>query len=400
MLALNLRYAGWSDEMSIRGACVIIGICGICSCSPNDAPEAADAAEAAPEAVPWLALDTVSVLHSDDFYRLQSLSYDGTSVFALNAGSLEALVIDASTGAFTARLGGLGRGPGEFQAVTAGVMRGDSILVVDGLIRRAQLFVAGEYENGWNLAAAGPPSGAYIRGDGAIVVTINSRVPNRPSTEFDRVLNDSVLFMVTGETSSESEWRNLFTAPSVEYFRQSSGGMVSIQLPWFVSGGSHAVFDGGVVLADGRAGTIAVRTWDGRTRTLLQPPQELPPITEAEIEAGLARLRARSGRPTVAPGQVDQAQPGLAVWNGPPPRPYYRLNALLTDGATIAVQEWAPGVEQADWLFMNMDADLIGRLSLPAETRLVSISGVHLAAISRDSLDAESILLLRSRFPN
>lgn len=141
---------GWNDRCSPgRRWGVLVGLCLLVATPgcERDSPEA----EPPPETPAQLVLDTVSVFHSELFHRVEGVRrLRGGDVAVMNAGSLNLLLLD-SLGDLKGTIGRLGQGPGEFQGMLDMDSRGDSIVVLDGLMRRVQLFVRGSFVTTWSL---------------------------------------------------------------------------------------------------------------------------------------------------------------------------------------------------------------------------------------------------------
>lgn len=124
------------------GLLLLIAAAGCEPESPQEAP---------PETPVQLVLDTVNVIHSDLFHRVEGVRRlpDG-GLAVMNTGSLNVLLLD-SLGDRVATIGRMGRGPGDFQGMLDMDSSGDSIVVLDGLMRRVQLFRRDSFVTMWSL---------------------------------------------------------------------------------------------------------------------------------------------------------------------------------------------------------------------------------------------------------
>jgi hypothetical protein len=60
-----------------------------------------------------------------------------------------------------------------------------------------------------------------------------------------------------------------------------------------------------------------------------------------------------------------------------------------------AVQRYEPGDSHStEWLVLDRSGQAHGRWVLPSNARLLTIDGLQLAVVARDSLDAETIHIL------
>ena len=93
----------------------------------------------------------------------------------MNSGSVDVLLLDAS-GNQVGTVGRLGEGPGEFLGVLDMDTRGDSILVLDGLRRRVNLFHRDSFVAMWSLrGTTGTPQQVGFSSGGTPVATVARR---------------------------------------------------------------------------------------------------------------------------------------------------------------------------------------------------------------------------------
>jgi hypothetical protein len=120
-------------------------------------------------------------------------------------------------------------------------------------------------------------------------------------------------------------------------------------------------------------------------------------VPDAELESLEADVERRARRLEQIGGEADlfrtSARAAIDRWGGKIPRPVFEN--LKSDGRTIAVQKYEPGESHpTEWLVLDRHGELQGRWILPGNVRLMTIDGPWLAAVARDSLDTESILIM------
>ena len=153
-----------------------------------------------------LFVDTATVVHSDLLFRVKSVGRiaDG-GLAVMNQGSRNVLLLDAD-GDSAATIGRLGEGPGDFLSVTDLDTKGDSILVLDALARRLQLFHRASLVDVWSLREiTGTLAQVTFSPDGAPVVSATRESPYPASEDAMKVLREPVEFHRVDEPATALE---------------------------------------------------------------------------------------------------------------------------------------------------------------------------------------------------
>jgi len=353
-----------------------------------------------PAAVPEFALDTIQVIEDEVIWRVSRvrLGEDGR-VFAVVAPG-EVLVFGAD-GTLEHSIGGRGQGPGEFATTPRDLMiAGDSVYVLDSLIRRVSLFVGSEFEESWSFRELpGNAERLQPRDDGTITLALmegSSVQGSPPGPHFYR----RPVRVFEAEGSGLDTWTKLFEFPGVESKVQFlEGGMTRHSSPAFRTTTHYDLTEAGLIAADQRSGRVWTRAWNGTEHTLLDPPEpvyvssEELALWETRLRDQLARLRELGQDAELA---EISAYESLDRWEGQIPRPVY--SALVTDGRRIALETYDMRDDvPRDWVVLDLDGSTVGTWTLPANVTLRAMRWPVLAAVATDAMDVETILLLRVR---
>jgi hypothetical protein len=340
-----------------------------------------------------LRIDTVQSISDDRFYGVRGVLFGSESVAILNGGSRQVFLAD-STGVRTV-IGRLGRGPGEFQSVTDGVMGGDSLLVLDGVLKRVQLFVAGELAREWFLRdVPGTLRQIVPVGESGLGFAVERRgmgllTPNQEPVFY----RDSIILFVA---QGESLERRFWMSGDEGMAEPDDQGRTSYSAMGFRENVAYRMTPTGVVSVEQRSGRVRLMDWNGRTYDIVETEGDTVYVSADELRAYWERIESTARELDDATGKAYRlaARRGVDRWNGRIPR--QRFQDLVSDGVTIALREYEFERGRTEsWLFLGADGLLIGHLDMPENARLVAIDGDRLAAITRDSMDVESILLLR-----
>jgi len=206
---LKYRCPAGRRRSVLVGPCLLIAVAGC----ERESPEV----ETPPETAVQLVLDTVNVVHSDLFHRVEGVRrLRGGDLAVMNAGSLTLRLRD-SLGDLKETIGRLGQGPGEFQGMLDMDIEGDSIVVLDGLMRRVQLFRRDSFVTMWPLRGiTGTPEQVAFSSGGGPVVAFGTR-PDAGQGNVMRVLRETVeLYRVDdpGTALETSVFTNQASPPS------------------------------------------------------------------------------------------------------------------------------------------------------------------------------------------
>lgn len=136
--------------------------------------------------------------------------------------------------------------------------------------------------------------------------------------------------------------------------------------------------------------------WAGQATPILEVPPNPVYMSDGDVRAWWERIEA-AARDLDEESQRQYrfaARVGFDRWNGAIPRQTFQ--GLVTDGVTIAVRDYElERFRPESWLLMDAGGRHMGRIVMPPNAKLVAIDGHRMAAIARDSMDVESVLLLR-----
>ena len=349
----------------------------------------------APDHTPvQLVLDTVNVFHSDLFHRVEGIRRlrDG-DLAVMNTGSLNVLLLD-SLGDLEGTVGRLGQGPGEFQGMLDMDTKGDSIVVLDGLMRRVQLFHRDSFVTVWPLRGiTGTPEQVAFSSGGAPVVAFGTGLHDgegnvmqvqRETVELYRVDDPGTVL----ETPVE--------IPGDEFFYgRGAGGATYMGMPAFNVWSTYDLTRTGVIVADGRDGRIVSFPWGAQVARTLRPASPPTPVPEAEMD----RLWERAE--TVARRRPDLdymtfVRQAVEVWGESVPRPFHE--AAISDGSETLIKHFASGsADNVEWSLLSEQGETLGTFNLDRGTELLSIQSREVLGVGRDSLDVEHVIVLRIR---
>lgn len=374
--------------------CLAIATAG---CEP-ERPEAGTRAGAPVD----LVVDTVTVVHSDQFFRVQSVRRiaDG-GLAVMNQGSRNVLLLDAN-GDVAGTIGRLGEGPGDFLSVMDMDTEGDSILVLDAHLRRVQLFHRASLVSVWSLreiGTTGTLSQVSFSPDGAPVVSVSGERWPLSSTDAMRVLRRTIGLHRVDEPGTAIEIP--VEIPGGEYFVVfiAARGGWRTGIPAFGADATYDLTRTGVVVADPRNGQVVSFSWGGQVTRTLRAASPPTPVSEAELD----RLWAIAD--TVARGVSDRnyymtyVREAVEVWGESVPRPFY--SAIVSDGSETLVRHYTPGTSDVtEWSLLADDGEMLGRFSLDRRTRLFSLQDREVLGVGLDSLDVEHVIVGRIRDPS
>ncbi len=338
-----------------------------------------------------LTLDTVAIVHSDLLYFVEDVKRGPDGLFVvLNLGPTEVLLLNEA-GDLMGTVGRLGEGPGEFQSLLDLDTKGDSILLLDGAMRRVLLFHRESPVATWSLRDLPETPLKIAFGAGGAPVVSVERDPGTGLRNVMQVLRDTIEFYRVDDPGTPLE--TPIKVPGGERFvlgnptAEIKGGM-----PAFAAHAQYDLVPTGVVAADARDGRVVSFDWDGQTARILRPASPLPAVSEAEMDALWERVEARVSRD---PGEayLSRARQSVEVWDGTVPRPFYA--AVISDGSEILVghyvHRWADIVE---WSLLDRNGT-VGTFTLEEGIRLFSLHDREILAVGRDSMDVEHLLVLR-----
>ena len=343
-----------------------------------------------------LHLDTVAIVHRDYLFNVRSVRRvsDGRLVVMI-AGSLSVLLLDSagdSVGAF----GRIGQGPGEFQSMTDLDTKGDSILILDALARRVQLFHWNSLVATWSIRemAAVTPQQVAFTPDGAPIVSAERRPPYE-SVGIMRVARSTIEFRRVDEPGRVIE--TPVEVPGTETFQGRNARGVFAALPAFAATAVYDLTRNGVIAADARDGRVVSFSWDGEAGRELRPASPPILVPEPELDAFWDAVRTRARRRPDSEEYEAMAGALLEVWGGSVPRPFY--SAIISDGSEALIQHYSPQAtsEVVEWSLLGSHGETLGTFSLTRAVRLVSLQDREVVGVGLDPMDVEHLIILRIR---
>lgn len=367
------------------GAFLLLAVAG---CEPQR-PE-----ETPPETPVALVLDTVNVVHSDLFHRVEGIRRlpDG-HLAVMNTGSLNVLLLD-SLGDLVATIGRMGRGPGDFQGMLDMDTSGDSIVVLDGLMRRVQLFHRDSFVTMWSLREiTGTPEQVGFGIGGAPVVAYGTP-PDAGRENTMQVLRQTVELYRVDDPATALE--TPVEIPGDEFFYgRAEGGATFIGMPAFNVWSTYDLTHTGVVAADARDGHVVSFAWGEQAARTLRPPSVPNPVPEAAMDRLWERAEATARRrPDM--DYMTFVRQAVEVWGGSVPLPFHER--LISDGSEILIEHFAPGsAEKVDWSLLDENGETLGTFNLDRATQLLSLQNREVLGVGRDLLDVEHLIVFQIR---
>lgn len=363
-------------------------------CEP-ESPGAKDGRTADTSAPADLLLDTVTVVHSDLFFRVRAVRQTADGGLAvMNEGSVNVLLLD-SRGDSVGIIGRLGEGPGEFLAMTDLDTRGDSILVLDALARRVQLFHRTALVNMWSLREIAPAQVTFSP-DGAPVVSVESR-PYAGRVKSNQVLRDTVQLHRVDDPGTVLE--TPINIPGNEYFVVAiADGAWRTGIPAFGASATYDLTRTRVIAADARHATVVSFPWGGPAARTLRPASPPTPVSEAEMDQ-LWDYAETMVRRWPDPDYLTYVREAVEVWGESVPRPFY--SAIISDGTETLLRHYTSGTaDVSEWSLLAEDGETVGTFSLDRDTQLFSLEDREILGVGKDSLDVEHVIVGRIRDPS
>lgn len=338
-------------------------------------------------------------------YRVQGARFlpDGRIVVA-NAGSSEVMVFD-TTGALVTRFGGPGQGPGELQSIVGvHICGGDSIAVIDRsqtlhLFDRDGTFVRrAQFRLGERSASVQGVSTSCRRA----VVQQRTRMP--PA---DRLgLTEDVFAWVDSFSEAVD---TVTTAELLEVWTRTLEGAARPWVtPWGTSARTHATRNGHLVLGNGRVSEFRRYDSGGGLQLIVRWPGQPEPVGAGDRRRYSAARSEFVDRAPPNEPEVGLLFPALDEYPEiPTHKPLYD-RVLLDDRGRIWARVFpeesfglfdsrlpGPIVFTETWTVFDSAGVWLGDLTLPERFELHDVDGDRLLGVSRDSLDTETVQLLR-----
>jgi hypothetical protein len=283
---------------------------------------------------PLIPLDTMLTIRSDRLWSVQAVRFAKEGYVVANGGSREVFILDPA-GNLAKQFGRQGQGPGEFGYIADVAVRGDSVYVLDSLLRRITLFVHGTVTREWSLrSVAGTASRLAVAADGQITVAMvrtSQEYGSPPGPNYHRDLIQLVTLMASG---SDTQWHDCIVIEGTERMTRFVGEATYHMLPPYRADVSYDLTAHGIIATEHRTGWTRFLTWNGDSTTLWPaesgttwvPDAELRTL-EADVERRVRRLRDIGGEAELF---QTSARAAIERWNGQIPRPVFE--SLKSDG--------------------------------------------------------------------
>jgi len=354
-------------------------------------------AEAASAPLDWEVDPVPSLVIGSEEIEAQTLfgirglrSLPGGGVMLLDAGSQELRFFDSS-GQLTHRVGRSGEGPGEFRdPYLVQTLRGDSLLLWDGALKRFQLFTPmGEFVRTISLSARwptgrNPPMGAVGETQLALRPEFLSQAKRwvlGPRTQrYDFVWLDPESGV---EVPVSTFWSQLSSTIGRSGNIPVSGSIPFTTRPSATVTGSTALVNDGIsaeILEHGLDGTVRriFRVTDGFRR----------PVDDQAIEGYLQYYVTRNPHRSRSQAEAD--------FNAVPcPDSMPAFQSLLVDevGWTWAeVYHWPRNRQSGRWMVFDPDGRAHGILEVPDGLQVQRIGSDFLLGVRFDKLGVEHVL--------
>lgn len=338
------------------------------------------------------------------FHRVQTRFLPDGQIVAANGSSSEVMVFDTA-GMLVRRFGGRGQGPGELRAIVAvHVCGGGYTAVVDS--RRTIHFF--DQEGGFTHRAQPRLGGrsALLRG----ISTDCRRALLQQRTRMPRLNRFGLTEDVFAWADLASEAVDTVTTAELleAWTRRFQGGERPWVIPWGASGHTNATRSDQLVLGNGRYPELRAYDSTGELQWLLRWPGEPRPVTASD------RGRYNTFRQeffTRVPSDHPESRFLFPALDDYPEIPTHKPlfdRLLLDDGGGIWVRLHPqdsfglfdrrlsePMLFTETWTVFDSTGVWLGNITLPDRFELHDIGGHRLLGVARDSLDTESVQVLR-----
>ena len=341
---------------------------------------------------------TVGTFEGDTLYQLYQVSGavrlpDGRIAISDN-GSLQ-LRIYGPDGTFQRSWGREGEGPGEFQSVqVVGVLGPDTLVVLDGRLRRISLLIPEEgfvgqstveEELGMTFVANGMFQDGSIVFGGGLSFGPGGEIPSdglsRAGASYRSASLDGTLAADFG------------TVPGPEIFVRTQGGggeyMISASTIPFARRPAASVRGDHFYLGSSDTYEIAAFDATGRLESIFRVSQPLTPVTRSEVDRLIQERVASLEDPSAAPALRN----ALRDMPTPPTLPAYQSLVVDVEGCLWVEDFQRPGVGLKSWTVFGEEGRPRTRLSLPADNRVLEIGKDYVMAVFEDPLGVEYLRL-------
>jgi hypothetical protein len=368
------------DQLVVRPlvpVLVAVSLAGGCEREPRDAASQAQALEALPQAQSGPEVE---------FSRIGDVDVDSRGQIYAGDG-LGEIVVMSETGSLVRRFGGMGFGPGEFEAVSAvHVLPSDSLYIYDGVALRATVYLPHSNRVAYTVrfpqtdfsfpVDIEPNREGFLLGH---FRRINGDVPIAGQRRDDvvRILNrDGSIRLDSAVVLPEPEIVEVRNARNHGFFFPRFARQSLVR--WGVDGRIYSLWTDST--------RISIHGADGRSHGgfTAQLPFPRLPIAAATIDT----LSEQSAGAEFTRRSLEEAFRGR--WQTWP----LVQDMLVDDQSRIWLQPFTQAPE-ASWLAFDTKGRQLATLRLPRSVRPRLIRGDRMYAVSTDSLDVETLVVYR-----
>jgi len=375
---------------TIAALAVLLAACA--EPEPSADAVAAEAVAAAPPPIaPYLSPTTLVTLDGGDTapfgYVGDAVTGPDGSVFIADFQGRAIHRFDVA-GSHIATIGGQGRGPGEFEAISAIAISADTVFAWDPVIWRISAFdaegtlimaerVEPRRQSGWPTTVARIGDGSWLYLDQEIVGL------NDEGVEVDNDIIRAVARLVRWSPQSDA-WSEIAEVPGMQAgLARSEAGEPSLVTAPFPRGPLWAPDRaGGWWYADNGAYIVTRYSTAGDTLGRIVVGMQGPLVTDADRESFIS-----------ADGRLEASSPQSQIRAGmpmPERRPVL-LDLLTSQQGDLWVGIDAGVPDSVEWHAFGADHRMRFRLRLPALSELLHISGDTLLVVTRDALDVQTV---------
>jgi hypothetical protein len=347
-------------------------------------------------AEPTVAIGVVEGEAAYELFRVVGAVQLGDGRIVVGVGGAHELRFFDADGQHVASVGREGSGPGEFTGM--GLLQrlpGDSLLVYDFMQRRVSIVAPdAQHVRDRNLLTGGQPVLPLVvgyLGDDAYLARISSR-PFGPPTDLPLgELRDSIILLRIADDGAT--WDTVLTVPGqILHVQNVEFGGRSVRIPMPAHFGPTTAISlsgGGIVVGHATAYEIKEFGRDGGLRRILRKQQARLPVTPADVDSALARLRAQIGDANLPSGFVD-AQMNRPVADS---MPAYVSNFTYDLDGNLWIEEFRrPGDDVPQWSVFNPAGHLLGVVTGPPGLRLTDVGRDYVLGIIEDELEVERVV--------
>ena len=282
-----------------------------------------------------------------------------------------------------------GEGPGEYRGLDAMLLRGDSILISDGRLRRVTLLAFdGKVLATWPLPGAFLHQVSSFLADGRLLLV--------PGSGYNAVseIRPEWVFETQPILAADLEHGKVDTIASLPHLRRWYGTRGASPGPVSVTGRAGGVADG---FAWSRSDRPEVR-WYDQTGRLLQIARwnEQPAPVTAELRRQMASnlensLRARGADATLVAAQLAELEKGFDRHDGP--LPYWDAMHVDRQGNVWLRQYSLPGHPSANWRVITREGGFLGWIEVPNIVSILDITDDRILAVRLNDVDVPAVVM-------